>query len=66
MARTVQHIVLYERNTTGPLFGKVDDNLDPINKMLEEGWRVVSISPTSSGLVGVFALLVLEREVPDA
>ena len=73
MGRAEQQIVLFESHTesTGVFSPeKRQHNLDQINTLLAQGWRVVAMSPTSSpstdvGIIAeVFALVVLEREVP--
>ena len=63
-----QRIVLFESRTAGILSGKRDDNLDEINALLSQGWKVVSMSPTSSPATSagaewrVFALVVLAKD----
>ena len=62
-----QQIVLFRVEHTGMFGQKEAHNLDQINDMLREGWRVVSMSPTSSpstnvgSIADVFALVVLEK-----
>jgi len=66
--QTEQKILLFESHLTGMMTTKREDNLHEIQAMLDQGWRVVSMSPTSSPAVGaggelrVFALVVLGRE----
>lgn len=63
-----QKIVLFESRVTGMMSSKREDNLDEIQALLNQGWRVVSMSPTSSPVLSagaelrVFALVVLERD----
>ncbi len=62
-----QQILLFRIEHTGMFGQKEAHNLDQINDMLREGWRVVSMSPTSSpstnvgSIADVFALVVLEK-----
>jgi tRNA G18 (ribose-2'-O)-methylase SpoU len=63
-----QQIVLF-RVSHGGVFGqKESSNLEEINALLAQGWRVVQMSPTSSPSVhvgaftDVFALVVLEKD----
>lgn len=62
-----QQIVLF-RVSHGGVFGqKESNNLQEINALLAQGWRVVQMSPTSSpstnvgALADVYALIVLEK-----
>ena len=69
-----QRVVLFRSEPAGSFLNKRKDNLDEINALLEIGWRVVMISPTSSPSMpnpgnpaapaeqGVFALVLLERQ----
>ena len=60
-------MILFESNVAGIMSSKRLDNLEGINAMLSQGWKVVSMSPTSSPTASagaewrVFALVVLER-----
>ena len=62
-----QRIVLFQSSPAGIMSSKREDNLDEINALLSQGWRVASMSPTSSPAASagaewrVFALVVLER-----
>jgi hypothetical protein len=62
-----QQIVLFRIEHSGVFRQNEATNLDEINALLRDGWRVVSMSPTSSpstsagAMTDVFALLVLER-----
>jgi hypothetical protein len=74
MGQVEQQIVLFESTLeqTGVFSSKRNTNLDRINHLLAQGWRVVSMSPTSSPstnvgrVADVYALIVLEREVAEA
>jgi hypothetical protein len=63
-----QKIVLFQSHVKGMVAVQREDNLAEINALLEQGWRVVAMSPTSSPAVSagaetrVFALVVLEKE----
>ena len=63
-----QRIVLFQSSPAGIMSSKREDNLDEINALLSQGWKVVSMSPTSSPTASagaewrVFALVVLERD----
>ncbi len=63
-----QQMVLFRISHTGTFSTKESTNLDEINALLAQGWRVVQMCPTSSpstdvgALEDVFALVVLERE----
>ena len=63
-----QQMVLFRVSYTGVFGSKEGSNLDQINALLAQGWRVVMMSPTSSPSTNVgaypdvFALVVLERE----
>ena len=71
MGRVEQQIVLFASSNkhTGVFTAKRESNLDEINALLAQGWRVAAMSPTSSPstdvgtIADVFALVVLEREV---
>ena len=73
MGRVEQQIVLFESHnkTTGVFSSQRNSNLDQINELLTHGWRVASMSPTSSpstdvgAIEDIFALIVLERESPE-
>jgi hypothetical protein len=62
-----QQIVLFRVSYSGVFQQREATNLDEINALLRDGWRVVSVSPTSSpstnvgSMTDVFALVVLER-----
>jgi hypothetical protein len=62
-----QQIVLFRVEHSGVFGQKEAHNLDQLNDLLRQGWRVVSMSPTSSpsvsagAMADVFALVVLER-----
>jgi hypothetical protein len=64
-----QRIVLFESHTIGIMSTKREDNLQEIQALLGQGWRVVMMSPTSSPSVSagaevrVFALVVLEKDL---
>ena len=63
-----QRILLFESQPAGILTSKREDNLSEIQAMLDQGWKVASMSPTSSPAMSagaelrVFALIVLERD----
>ena len=63
-----QRIILFQSGPAGIMSSKREDNLDEINAMLTQGWRVASVSPTSSPTSSagaewrVFALVVLEKD----
>jgi hypothetical protein len=66
-AMAQQRVVLF-RVSHGGMFGqKESNNLEELNALLAQGWRVVQMSPTSSPSVhvgaftDVFALVVLEK-----
>ena len=69
MAQTEQKLVLFRTEHTGVFSQRKTDNIESINAMLQQGWRVVMISPTSSpstdvgSIPDVYALVLLEREV---
>jgi hypothetical protein len=44
-----QRILLFESQPAGILTSKREDNLAEIQAMLDQGWKVVSMSPTSRG-----------------
>ena len=62
-----QQIVLFRVAYSGVFSQHESTNLAEINALLQDGWRVVSMSPTSSpstsagAMTDVFALVVLER-----
>ena len=62
-----QQIVLFRIAYSGIFQQNEATNLAEINALLRDGWRVVSMSPTSSpstsagAFTDVFALVVLER-----
>ena len=64
---TEQQLVMFRTTTTGVFGTKRSDNLAELNALLEQGWRVVMMSPTSSpstdvgSIPDVYALIVLER-----
>jgi hypothetical protein len=68
MARTEQKLVLFRTEHTGVFAQRKSTNLDEINGWLQQGWRVVMMSPTSSpstdvgSIPDVFALVLLERD----
>jgi hypothetical protein len=63
-----QQLLLFRVNHAGVFGQKESNNLDEINALLAEGWRVVQMSPTSSPSVStgaypdVYALVVVERD----
>jgi hypothetical protein len=69
MARNEQRLVLFRTELTGVFSQRKTTNLDEINGLLAQGWRVAMMSPTSSpstdvgSIPDVFALVLLEREV---
>jgi hypothetical protein len=69
MARTEQKLFLFQTEHTGVFSQRKTTNLDEINGLLQQGWRVAMMSPTSSpstdvgSIPDVFALVLLEREV---
>jgi hypothetical protein len=64
-----QRIVLFESHVKSILKSEREDNLPEINALLADGWRVVSMSPTSSPATSagaeyrIFALVVMEKDV---
>jgi hypothetical protein len=69
VAQTEQKLVLFRTEHTGVFSQRKTTNLDEINGWLQQGWRVVMMSPTSSpstdvgSIPDVFALVLLERDV---
>jgi hypothetical protein len=63
-----QQMILFRISHSGTFSQKESSNLDEINGLLAQGWRVVQMSPTSSPSTAVgsdsdvYALVVLERE----
>ena len=62
-----QQLVLFRTEHTGMFGQKESSNLAQINDLLGQGWRIVSMCPTSSpatdvgALQDVFALILLEK-----
>ena len=71
MPRKEQKLVLFRTEHTGVFSQRKTTNLDEINGLLQQGWRVAMMSPTSSpstdvgSIPDVFALVLLERELAD-
>jgi hypothetical protein len=69
MARTEQKLVLFQTEHSGVFSQRKTSNLEAINAWLQEGWRVVMMSPTSSPstdvgqIPDVYALVLLERDI---
>ena len=69
VAKTEQKLVLFRTEHTGVFSQRKSTNLDEINGWLQQGWRVVMMSPTSSpstdvgSIPDVFALVLLERDI---
>jgi len=63
-----QKLILFQSHPKGMFSSEREDNLDEINALLEQGWTVVAMSPTSSPAMsagaerGLFALVALEKE----
>ena len=62
-----QQIFLFRTTHEGVFGQKESHNLDEVNQLLKQGWRVALMSPTSSpstnvgSIQDVYALIVLER-----
>jgi hypothetical protein len=62
-----QQLVLFRTEHSGVFAQKESSNLEQINELLRQGWRIVSMSPTSSPSTNVgvypdvFALVLLEK-----
>ena len=62
-----QQLVMFRTTTTGVFGQKRTDNLAELNALLQQGWRVVMMTPTSSpstdvgSIPDVYALILLER-----
>ncbi len=69
MPLTEQKLVLFRTEHTGVFAQRKTDNIETINAMLQQGWRVAMMSPTSSpstdvgSIPDVYALVLLERDV---
>ncbi len=63
-----QRLLLFRTSHTGVFAQKEANNLEEINALLRTGWRIVSMSPTSSPstdvgtIADVYALILLERD----
>lgn len=62
-----QQLLLFRTRNEGVFSQKESNNLDDINQLLKQGWRVAHMCPTSSpstnvgSIQDVYALIVLER-----
>ena len=69
MPQTEQKLVLFHTEHSGVFSQRKTDNLEELNVWLQQGWRVVMMSPTSSpsthvgSIPDVYALVLLERDV---